>query len=106
MKYLERYMIEKLKLKPIGELSQSPNYVCGSCNLSGVDVIIDGQETGLFIADVDYVDWLEKKIEECESPDSTTRPACSWNMELNSSPAYFCTTTTPNPDIALHSIKL
>ena len=99
-------MIEKLKLKPIGELSQSLNYVCGGCNLSGVDVIIDGQETGLFIADVDYVDWLEKKVEECESPDSTTRPVCSWNMELNSSPTYFSATTTTDPDIASHSIKL
>lgn len=98
MKYLERYMIEKLKLKPIGELSQSPNYVCGSCNLSGVDVIIDGQETGLFIADVDYVDWLEKKVEECESPDSTTQPSHCWNMELNPSPAYFSVSATTYPD--------
>ena len=67
MKYLERYIIEELKLKPIGELSQSSIYVRDSCDLSGVDVIIDGQETGLFIADADYANWLEKKVEQYES---------------------------------------
>lgn len=87
MKYLERYMIEELKLKPIGKLSQSSNYVCDSCGLSGVDVIIDGQETGLFITDADYVNWLEKKVEECESVVHVAfvGPKSEWDLKYTDS---------------------
>ena len=102
MKYLGRYIEDVLKLKPLGEVSCLDG-VDDATGQSGVQILIDGVITGLFVATTDYVKWLEHMI---ESHDSTTRPACSWNMELNSSPAYFCTTTTPNPDIALSSIKL
>ena len=104
MKYLGRYIEDVLKLKPLGEVSCLDG-VDDATGQSGVQILIDGVITGLFVATTDYVKWLEHMIESHESH-STTRPACSWNMELNPSPAYFCTTTTPNPDIALHSIKL
>ena len=105
MKYLGRYIEDVLKLKPLGEVSCLDG-VDDATGQSGVQILIDGVITGLFVATTDYVKWLEHIIDSHESPDSTTRPVCGWNMELNSSPAYFSTTTTTDPDIALHSIKL
>ena len=105
MKYLGRYIEDVLKLKPLGEISYLDE-VEVTTGRSGVQVVIDGVMTGLFVSTTDYVKWLEDVVKSHESSDSTTRPACSWNMELNSSPAYFSTTTTADPDIASYSIKL
>lgn len=105
MKYLGRYIEDVLKLRPLGEVSCLDG-VDDATDRSGVQILIDGVITGLFVATTDYVKWLEHIIDFHESPDSTTRPVCNWNIELNPSPAYFSTTTTADPDITSHSIKL
>lgn len=63
MKYLERYIEDKLKIKILGELSTRE---CASGDDVGVSIVIDGYEPGLEVWYVDYARWLEDKIENQE----------------------------------------
>ena len=63
MKYLERYIEDKLKIKILGELSTRE---CASGDDVGVSIVIDGFEPGLEVWYVDYATWLEDKIENQE----------------------------------------
>ena len=63
MKYLERYIEDKLKIKILGELSTRE---CASGDDVGVSIVIDGFEPGLEVWYVDYARWLEDKIEKQE----------------------------------------
>lgn len=63
MKYLERYIEDKLKIKILGELSTRE---CASGDDVGVSIVIDGFEPGLEVWYVDYARWLEDKIENQE----------------------------------------
>ncbi len=60
MKYLERYIEDKLKIKILGELSTRES---ASGDDVGVSIVIDGYEPGLEVWYADYVGWLEDKIE-------------------------------------------
>lgn len=63
MKYLERYIEEKLKIKVLGELTTNGSDE-GDC--VGVSLVIDGYEPGIEVWYVDYAKWLEEKIEDWE----------------------------------------
>lgn len=63
MKYLERYIEDKLKIKILGELSTRES---ASGDDVGVSIVIDGYEPGLEVWYVDYARWLEDKIEKQE----------------------------------------
>lgn len=63
MKYLERYIEDKLKIKILGELSTR---VSASGEEVGVSIVIDGYEPGLEVWYIDYAKWLEDKIKKEE----------------------------------------
>lgn len=61
MRYLEKYIEEKMRIKILGELTTRG---CGEGDAVGVSLVIDGYETGIEVWYVDYVKWLEEKIEK------------------------------------------
>jgi hypothetical protein len=61
MKYLERYIEDKLKIKILGELTTRE---CASGDDVGVSLVIDGYEPGIEVWWVDYAMWIEEKIEK------------------------------------------
>jgi hypothetical protein len=74
MKYLEKYIEEKMRIKILGELTTRE---CSEGDDVGVSLVIDGYEPGIEIWYVDYANWLEEKIENshyknmfsgCEKP--------------------------------------
>lgn len=60
MKYLDKYLEEKLKIKVLGELGIVDSSMGGEV---GVSLVIDGFEPGIEIWYADYAAWLEEKIE-------------------------------------------
>lgn len=60
MKYLEKYLEEKMRIKVLGELETVD---CPNGGDVGVSLVIDGFETGIEVWYVDYACWLENKIE-------------------------------------------
>ena len=69
MKYLEKYIEEKLKIKILGELTTRE---CCEGDGLGVSLVIDGFEPGLEVWYADYSNWLEEKIEIIESKKENT----------------------------------
>lgn len=65
MKNLEQYLAEKLKIAPLGELKSEP-FEDTVGVFSGETVIIDGIDTGIVVAYIDYLTWLEQKIENSD----------------------------------------
>ena len=61
MKYLEKYLEEKMKIKVLGELETVD---CPNGGDVGVSLVIDGFETSIEVWYADYAMWLEKKLEE------------------------------------------
>lgn len=61
MKYLNKYLEEKLKIKLLGALSTRDDEDHSSF-MSGVVVLSDGHETGIFVSHHDYAEWLENKV--------------------------------------------
>jgi hypothetical protein len=61
MKYLEKYLEEKMKIKVLGELDTVD---CPNGGDVGVSLVIDGFETGIEVWYADYANWLEEKLEE------------------------------------------
>lgn len=61
MKYLEKYLEEKIKIKVLGELTIDE---CAEGDGLGVSLIIDGYQTGIEVWYADYCKWLEDKIEQ------------------------------------------
>lgn len=60
MKYLEKYLEEKIRIKILGELSVKSSVEGDDV---GVRLIIDGRETGIEVWYADYATWLEEKFE-------------------------------------------
>ena len=60
MKYLEKYIEEKMKIKILGELTTNEST---EGDAVGVSLIIDGYEPGIEVWYADYARWLEEKIE-------------------------------------------
>jgi hypothetical protein len=63
MKYLERYIEDKMKIKILGKLTTRESVEGESV---GVSLVIDGYEPGIEVWYVDYARWLEDKIENQE----------------------------------------
>ena len=59
MKYIEKYLEEVIKIKPLGQVGTKEDY---DCDLSGEMIYIDGKCTDIFISHADYANWLESKI--------------------------------------------
>lgn len=60
MKYLEKYIEEKMKIKVLGELTTNGSVEGDSV---GVSLVIDGYEPGIEVWYVDYANWLEEQME-------------------------------------------
>ena len=60
MKYLEKYLEEKMKIKVLGNLTLK---CCNEGGFVGASVVIDGYEPGIEVWYVDYAKWLEEEIE-------------------------------------------
>ena len=58
MKYLIEYIRENLMLEPLGEVTAVEDTLN---ELSGNYILINGKDTGIFIADADYMKWIEDK---------------------------------------------
>lgn len=65
MKHAEQYLIEALKIQPLGKVTFGPSSSGGEV---GCSVKIDGKDIGLEIWWSDYATWLEKKIDEMPVP--------------------------------------
>lgn len=67
MKYLEKYIEEKLKIKILGELTTRDSFEGESV---GVSLVIDGYEPGIEVWYVDYATWLEEKLDAKEQEEN------------------------------------
>ena len=61
MKFLEKYLEEKERIKPLGKLTTRESVEGESV---GVSLVIDGYEPGIEVWWADYAMWLEEKIEK------------------------------------------
>lgn len=63
MKYLEKFIEEKLRIKVLGKLEtiDAPNG-----GEVGVSLVIDGVDAGIEVWYADYASWLEEKIESAK----------------------------------------
>ena len=61
MKYVEEYLKDVIKIKPLGELTTKDDELNG---MSGEMVYIDGKCSDIFISHADYTNWLEKQGEQ------------------------------------------
>ena len=80
MKYIEEYLNDVIKVKPLGKLTTKDDELNG---MSGEMVYIDGKCSDIFISHADYANWLEKQSEQ--------RPI-DYNKELKKcreNPLYF-----------------
>lgn len=59
MRYLEKYIEEKMRIKILGELTTRE---CAEGDNIGVSLVIDGYEPVIEVWYVDYVIWLEEKL--------------------------------------------
>lgn len=59
MKYIEKYLEEVIKIKPLGHFATKED---DEHDLSGEMLYIDGKCTDIFISHADYANWLESKI--------------------------------------------
>lgn len=59
MKYIEKYLEEVVKVKPLGKVTVKDEYFG---DLSGNMIYIDDHCSDIFVSHVDYANWLESKI--------------------------------------------
>ena len=59
MKYIEKYLKNIIKVKPLGKLTTEEDEFDG---ISGEIVYIDGKCSNVFISHIDYANWLEKQV--------------------------------------------
>lgn len=57
MKYIEKYLERVLKIKPLGTITTERDVL--NKELSGERIYVDGVDTGIFVAHVDYISWVE-----------------------------------------------
>ena len=60
MKYLEKYLEEKMKIKVLGDLTLNGS---NEGDFVGVSLVIDGYEPGIEVWYADYAKFLEEEIE-------------------------------------------
>ena len=62
MKYIEEYLVEKVRIKPLGTLKLIDEEV-EPCTPIGKRVVIDDIETDIVVWHADYSKWLENKYD-------------------------------------------
>lgn len=60
MKHVLKYLEEVVRVKPLGKVTTDP-YESTAGQFIGESVIIDGHDSGIVVAYVDYIDWLENQ---------------------------------------------
>lgn len=61
MKYLNEYLEQKLKIKPLGEVT-TILYESKIGVYSGEEILIDGEFSNIVVYYIDYIDWLENEF--------------------------------------------
>lgn len=61
MKYLNEYLEQKLKIKPLGKVT-TILYESEIGVYSGEEILIDGETTNIVVYYIDYIDWLENEF--------------------------------------------
>ena len=74
MKYVEEYLKDVIKVKPLGELTTKEDELNG---MSGEMVYIDGKCSDIFISHADYANWVESKYEQ-KSTDTNFSDLTTW----------------------------
>lgn len=63
MKYIEKYLAERMKIKVLGEL-KTIDEEAEPCMTVGERLVIDNMESDIVVWYADYCMWLEKKYTE------------------------------------------
>lgn len=58
MKYINEYLEQKIKIKPLGNLTTEV-YEADCGEYTGEEILIDGHHTGIIVYYIDYIFWLE-----------------------------------------------
>lgn len=61
MKYLNEYLEQKLKIKPLGKVT-TILYESEIGVYSGEEILIDDELTNIVVCYIDYIDWLENEF--------------------------------------------
>lgn len=61
MKYLNEYLEQKLKIKPLGEVT-TISYESAIGDYSGEEILIDDEQTNIIVYYIDYINWLENEF--------------------------------------------
>lgn len=61
MKYLNEYLEQKLKIKPLGEVT-TILYEPEIGVYTGEEILIDGELSNIVVYYIDYIDWLENEF--------------------------------------------
>lgn len=61
MKYLNEYLEQKLKIKPLGKVS-TILYESEIGVYSGEEILIDDEATNIVVYYIDYINWLENEF--------------------------------------------
>ena len=64
MKYIKEFLIRKMKLKPLGDHRLGMFDTIPGTDCKGQEIIVDGINTGMYVAVEDYYRWLENVINE------------------------------------------
>lgn len=87
MKYIEEYLAERVKIKPLGKLTTVQEDV-EPCMPIGERIVIDDFETDIVVWYSDYAIWLERKfqkalerIDELEESNSRLYETCCKNIK-------------------------
>ena len=64
MKYVKEFLIRKMKRQPLGALRLGMFETIPGTDCKGQEIIVDGINTGMYVAVEDYYKWLENVINE------------------------------------------
>lgn len=62
MKYLNEFLEQKYKIRPLGKLTSEEYYEVADGAIVGEEIIIDGFRPGIIIWYADYARWLEERL--------------------------------------------
>lgn len=62
MKYLNEFLEQKYKIRPLGKLTSEEYYEVSDGALVGEEIVIDGFKPGIIIWYADYAQWLEERL--------------------------------------------
>lgn len=65
MKYIEEYLAQQVRIKPLGEL-RTIDEEAEPCMMVGQRLVIDDMESDIVVWYADYCMWLEKKYDQLQ----------------------------------------